>query len=255
MSNVSTRPDDWVICHRPNPQARLRLFCIPYSGSGTSIFRTWPNDFPAEIEVCAIRLPGRENRLREPPFTQLAPLTEILAQALRPYLDKPFAFFGHSVGALISFDVTRQLRRQGDPEPAYLFVSGRRAPQLPIPEPLAHMLSEVEFRERLHALNGVPESILHDPEMMELFLPTLRADFTIHETYIYTAEPPFNCPITIFGGLQDREASRAELDAWREHTRHRFKLRMLPGDHFFLHPEQSTLLQAIAQDLLGSLTD
>jgi medium-chain acyl-[acyl-carrier-protein] hydrolase len=131
----TTLNDAWVLCPKPNPQARLRLFCFPYAGGGASRFRLWPDFLPPEVEVCAIQYPGREARLGESPFTQLSPLVQTLASALRLYLNLPFVFFGHSLGALACFELARQLRRQGQPEPLHLFVSGRRAPQVPNPDP------------------------------------------------------------------------------------------------------------------------
>ena len=130
-SSVSTR---WLACPQLNPQARMRLFCFPYAGGGASIFHRWPGKLPTMVEVCAVLLPGRGNRLTEPPFIQLSPLVQTLTEALLPHLTTPFAFFGHSMGALIGFELARQLRRQQGPSPVHLFVSGREAPQLPSPD-------------------------------------------------------------------------------------------------------------------------
>lgn len=212
------------------------------------MFHSWSSILPAEIEVCAIQLPGRENRLREAPFTQLSPLVQTLVRILHPYLHKPFALFGHSMGALISFELTRELRRRKVSGPLHLFVSGRNAPQIPDPDPIYH-LPEPEFVAVLRRLNGTPEAVLQNRELMQFILPLLRADFTLHETYSYTAEPPLDCPISVFGGLQDSETTRDGLDTWRAQTRNVFTLRLFPGDHFFLDSAQNLLLQAILQDL------
>lgn len=240
----------WITCPRPSPQARLRLFCFPYAGGGASVFRTWSDDLPS-IEVCPVQLPGRETRLREPPFTRLEPLVEAVLQALRPYITMPFAFFGHSLGALISFELARTLARQNAPGPVRLFVSGRWAPQVQKANSSIHRLPEPEFMAELGRLSGTPAEVLQNAELMELFLPVLRADFEVNETYVYTAGEPLDCPVSAFGGLQDSVTSRDELAAWREQTSGAFVLRMFPGGHFFLHSARALLLRAVAQDLLA----
>jgi medium-chain acyl-[acyl-carrier-protein] hydrolase len=247
---ASTSPSDaWVMLYpKKYHKTLLRLFCFPYAGGGATIFRRWANDSPENVELCAVQLPGRQGRLTEPPFVRLSLLVESLSYVLRSYMDVPFAFFGHSMGALISFELTRQLRRQNSPGPAYLFVSGQRGPQLPNPFPPIHVLPESRFVEELRRLKGTPEVLLQDAELMQLVLPTLRADLEVCETYAYRAEDPLNCPISAFGGSQDRKISRADLIAWRDQTRSAFSLRMFPGDHFFLHTARALLLQAISQD-------
>ena len=180
------------------------------------MFRTWPDGLPADVEVCPVQLPGRGARLMEPPFTQLSPLIEALAQALFPLLDKPFAFFGHSLGALVSFELARYLRRQHGLHPVRLFVSAGRAPQIPHRDLPMHTLPEEEFLAKLRRLNGTPREVLAHAELMEIILPLLRADFAVYETYVYAIEPPLNCPISTFGGLQDQRVSRGDLEAWRE---------------------------------------
>ncbi|MBE9169281.1 thioesterase [Pleurocapsales cyanobacterium LEGE 06147] len=242
-------PNFWLTCPRPNPQAHLRLFCFPYAGAGASVFRSWSDELSLDVEVYAVQLPGRETRLRESPFTRISPLIETLAQVLLPYLDLPFAFFGHSMGALVSFELARQLRRQKSPSPLHLFVSSRRAPQLPNPYLSIHHLPDTALIEELHRYNGTPQAVLQDPELRSLFLPLLRADLAVIETYIYMSEAPLDCSISAFGGLQDREASRKELAAWRDQTSKTFTLRMFPGDHFFLKRERYALLRVISQDL------
>lgn len=239
----------WITCPRPNPQARVRLFCFPYGGGGASFFHTWTDGLPPEVELCPVQLPGRENRLRERPFNQLLPLVETLSQILEPHLDTPFVFFGHSIGALIGFELTRQLRREKKTGPIQLFVSGRRAPQLPNLDPPKHNLPESEFIEELRHYNGTPELVLQEPELMEIFLPLLRADFSILETYVYKNEDSLSCPITAFGGLQDSKTSYKDLTAWHEQTCREFRLKMFPGDHFYLKGARAQLLYEINKDL------
>lgn len=243
----------WVTCPRPSPQARLRLFCFPYAGGAASAFYTWSDNLPCEVEVCPIQLPGRESRLGEPPFTRLVPLVQALAQAIRPHLDKPFAFFGHSMGATISFELARQLRRQNDPCPVHLFVSGSHAPQILDRNPPIHHLPEAKFVEELRRFNGTPEAVLQNAELMVLFLPLLRADLALDETYVYIPDEPLDCPISACGGLKDDVVSHENLAAWCDQTRGAFTLRVFPGDHFFLRSARTLLLQAVSQDLVQLL--
>jgi medium-chain acyl-[acyl-carrier-protein] hydrolase len=248
---TATALDSWIAYRMPSPQARLRLFCFPYAGGGASIFRAWPEGLPADVEVCPVQLPGRGTRLMEPPFTRLPPLIQALAQALLPLLDKPFAFFGHSLGALVSFELARQLRRQHAVQPVCLFISADRAPQIPNRDPPIHSLPEGEFLVELRRLNGTPREVFEDEELMQIMLPLLRADFAVYETYGYSTEPPLNCPISAFGGLQDLRVSRGDLEAWRDQTSVAFSLRMFPGDHFFLNTTQPSLLAALSEELRG----
>jgi medium-chain acyl-[acyl-carrier-protein] hydrolase len=239
--------DSWISFRKPGSQARLRLFCFPYAGAGAVIFRTWSDALPADVEVCPIQLPGRGTRLMERPFTQLSPLVEALAQALVPLLDKPFAFFGHSLGALVSFELARRIRRQYDVHPVRLFVSASHAPQvLPRGAPI-HTLPEKEFLAELRRLNGTPSELLDHEELMEIMLPVLRADFAVYETYVYSTDPPLNCPISAFGGVDDRRVNYSDLEAWRTQTNLSFSLRMFPGDHFFL--KDPLLLRVLSQEL------
>jgi medium-chain acyl-[acyl-carrier-protein] hydrolase len=203
---------------------------------------------PDTVEVCPVQLPGREARLMEAPFNRLSTLVQAAAQALLPYLEKPFAFFGHSMGALVSFELARQLRRQHDLAPAYLFVSGRLPPQMADHSGPTYDLPDAQFMEMLLNLNGTPKEVLEHPALMELMLPMLRADFEVCQTYRYVEELPLNCPLTVFGGLQD-ETDRKSLETWREQTTASFSLRMLPGDHFFLHTAQTQLIRIVAQEL------
>ena len=243
--------EPWITCRKPSPKARLRVFCFPYAGGGVSIFRAWSDSLPADVEVCPVQLPGRGTRLMEPPFTRLPPLIQALAQALFPLLDKPFAFFGHSLGALVSFELARHLRRQYAAQPVRLFISADRAPQIPNRDPAIHSLPEGEFLVEMCRLNGTPREVLEDEELRQIMLPLLRADFAVYETYGYSTEPPLNCPISAFGGLQDHRVSRGDLEAWRDQTSVSFSLRMFPGDHFFLNTTLPVLLRVLSQELRG----
>jgi medium-chain acyl-[acyl-carrier-protein] hydrolase len=199
--------------------------------------------------VCAVQLPGRENRLFEPPVADLPSLIELLAEVLSPSLSMPYAFFGHSMGALISFELARYLAEQACLVPAHLFISAHRAPQLPGRRSPLHTLSDAALLQELQRFQGASAAAFAEDELMALMLPALRADFRLCETYKYTPGPPLACPISVFGGRNDRDIGYAELAAWRGQTSQGFALRLLPGDHFFLHRQRAALLQAISEDL------
>jgi medium-chain acyl-[acyl-carrier-protein] hydrolase len=235
----------------PNHQANLRLFCFPYAGASSLIFRTWSQHLPKNIEVFPVELPGRGTQMKLPPFHKLEPLVEKIVDNIEPYLDKPFAFFGHSMGGLLSFEVTRILRRKHGIIPVQLFISARRGPQIPHPYPPIHNLPHSEFIEKLRLLKGTPETILENAELMEIILPIIRADFAVLETYIYKHERPLDCPITVFGGLKDEEASLNEIIEWREMTNAEFSLKTFPQDHFFIHSAQAKLLEYLSKYLIA----
>ena len=245
----------WIINYQANPQAFLRIFCFPYAGTGASIFRTWSTYLPPNIEVFGVQLPGRENRYKEPKFTNIVPLIPTLTSALLPYLNQPFVFFGHSVGALLSFEVARQLRRRQYPTPLHLFISSHRAPQLPNLDLPISQLSDVDLLEELRHYNGTPSSILQNAEFINFYLPICRADLAVKESYVYLREPPLNCQISVFGGINDRKISQDSLASWREQTCTKFNLQMFPGDHFYLKSQQESLLKVIALDLINTTVE
>ena len=250
----SPAPSPWLLTLKPRPAATRRLFCFPHAGGGGSLFRTWPDGLLADIEVCPVQLPGRENRLREAPLTSLTLLVARLADVLLPWLDRPFAFFGHSMGALIAFELARALREAHGLSPAHLFVAGCRAPHLPDPDPPIHALPEPEFVEELRRMQGTPDEVLDHPELRQLIIPLMRADMALVETYTYRAGDPLDGPLTAFGGADDPQAPPETIAAWREHTRGRFQSRIVPGDHFFVRTARPTLLHAISMDLGRSPT-
>lgn len=249
LLNTRKAENPWTGGFRPNPAAKMTLFCLPYAGGTNRTFRRWPELISGQIDVCPLSLPGRAGRIHEEPFSHLNPLVECLAEVLLPYTDRPYALFGHSMGALISFQLARLLRESNCPLPAHLFVSACRAPQIPDPDPPTFDLPEPEFIAELRRLNGTPSDVLMDAELIQLMLPLLRADFAVCQTYRYAQAPPLTCPITVFGGLQDFDVPRAHLAAWREQTTEPFALRMLPGDHFFLTAHEPILVETIARVL------
>lgn len=239
----------WIALRQLNPNASMCLFCFPYAGGGASIYRNWQKSFPATIEVCPVQLPGRIERVREPPFSQIKPLVEATAEALLPFFDKPFAFFGHSMGAIIGYELANLLRREKKATPIHLFVSGHSAPHLRNRPVISYNLPDDEFVEEVRRLKGTPEEVLEHPELLALMIPLLRADFEVCETYSSSNAPPLNCPITAFGGTEDEGVPREKIEGWREHTNGPFSMHILLGDHFFINTQQSAIVRKIVRDL------
>lgn len=246
---MSQKFNDWITCPAPNPAARLRLFCFPFAGGGASVFRSWARALPPTIEVCPVQLPGRENRLRESPYTDLPPLAEILAGQIQLYSQKPFAIYGHSMGALLAFELVKILQRQNAPPPRTLFLAAHRAAHLSPRRPPLYALPDEEFVQALRRFGGLQEEVIRDRELLDLLLPTLRADLTLCDRYSYSSGSPLNCPFQLYVGRDDPEAPLEDMESWREHSVQSSSLRVFSGGHFFLRSDGDALMHAIASAL------
>lgn len=232
----------------PNPvvEPRFRLFCFSYAGGNASAYREWYRKLPADIELCSVQLPGRGSRFREQAFTSLNALLSALSDAIKPYLGKTdFAFFGHSMGAQVAYELVRRLRDEGLPQPKCLFVSGRRAPNLPSRRRPIHGLPEEEFRKEIRKLNGTPEEAFQNTELMDLVSPILRADCQVIETWEYQPSEPLEVPVFALGGVRDEHVSIDELESWSKLTKAHFELRLFSGDHFYIHSATDALLSCV----------
>ena len=238
----------WIRRARAARPAHVTLFCLPFAGGGAGVFRDWPAGLPPGIEVCPVHLPGREARFGEPAIGDLDALVDPLLEGLLPHVDGPFALFGHSMGGLIAFELADRLRRRGM-TPAWFFASGTRAPHLPPRPDIRHELPDDQFLAAVRQLNGTPPQLLENPEIMSLMLPTLRSDFQLVETYRYRPRPPLECPIVAFGGRDDADVLREDLEAWRQQAAGHFEMHVLPGDHFFITPSRDEVLWVIGQRL------
>ena len=204
--------------------------------------------------MCLVQLPGRGARIGEPPFTCMKALVNAIADQIDRERRCPYAFYGHSMGATIGFELACELRRRYGTEPAALFLSGRRAPHVPRSTPQSFDLPDDQFIAELRRLNGTPEEVLSDRKLLELFLPLLRADFQVVEQYRYQVQARLSCPITVYGGLQDVDVSVQDLQMWQEHTVAEFQMRLFSGGHFFIQEVNNPdFLQALGRDVSATL--
>jgi surfactin synthase thioesterase subunit len=243
------RPDLWFRRLRNTSAVRTRLLIFPCAGASATSYHDWSADLPPDMEAHALQLPGRGDRFREDPVTDLEALISQITTASLGLMDLPFVFLGHSLGALLSFETARELRRRGDSLPVHLFAAGRAAPQIPETGPSLHRLADKELIEELRMLGGMPEEILAEPDLIELVLPALRADLFIHETFVYREEAPLPCPITALGGTSDDDVPVEELRAWGAQTSSEFRYRMFEGGHFFVHAERKNILRIMSESL------
>lgn len=244
----------WLACPRPAPDAPIKLLCFHHAGGSPSSFRSWLGELPATVELLPVRLAGRDARLREAPATSVDEIVGPLARAIEPLLAAhELAIFGHSLGALLGFELARELRRRALPSPKLVIVSGRNAPGSGRPLAL-HKLSDRELVAEVQSIyGGIPPQILNEPELLALTLPVLRADLSVNETHILREDEPLDCPLLAFGGDDDPHVGKAGLAAWAEHTRASFAWEQCPGDHFYLAPPAGKrwILAKIAEALGG----
>ena len=242
----------WFTIPKPNASARMRLVCLPHAGAGASSFFMWGAALaPHGIEVRVIQYPGRENRLSEPLIDAQGPMTRALAEIWPTVCaGKPTALFGHSMGALLGYELAVELAQRGGPAPVHLFVSGRNPPHVPPKLPPIHDLPQAEFLEAVGARYGnLPKEVIADPEMASLIAPILRADFALVDTYRWTARPIPSMPLGVFGGTRDPWTSSDALAAWKDYTSGATTGRMIDGDHFFHQRSRNEVIAAVSSDL------
>jgi len=239
----------WIAGQVGKVEANVRLFCFGHAGSGGALFHPWKTALLPEIEVCPIVLPGREMRQGEEPYTRIEQVIEPLFAALLPLTGKPFAFFGHSVGAVIAYELARRFTASYAPAPFCLFVSARRAPRLPSRRRPFFGLPDHEFLAAVRGMNGMRSELLEHPEVLQIFIPSLRADFEMNDTYTLLPGPRLPCPVFAFVGDKDAEVYPSEMSDWAEVTDNQFALRIFPGDHFYYKDAPPALLEAIRQSI------
>ncbi|MQA94863.1 MAG: alpha/beta fold hydrolase [Streptosporangiales bacterium] len=235
----------------------VRLFCLAHAGGGALAFRPWRGRLGDGIALHPVVLPGRESRWGETPYTWMDDLADGVLSELAPLLHGPYAFFGHSMGAAVAYELTRRLTErpaQGQDPPIRLLVSGRRPPHIHAPRNRrtpAHLLPYEDFLTYLRALGGVPPEVLNDRRTLDAFLPAMRADFEVNETYTPPRAPRLQIPVSAFRGVEDPAVTADDMRRWQEVTGKSCTLRTLPGGHFYLKGGPPELLEAIRDDLTG----
>jgi medium-chain acyl-[acyl-carrier-protein] hydrolase len=231
------------------PDAAIRLICLPHAGAGASVYRAWGASLPDGIAACPVQMPGREQRRREPLLHSAIDVARQLAPCVVSMIRAPYAIFGHSTGALCTFELCREIRRLGGALPSHLFVAGRRAPQLPMPRTELASLQAAELAAVLRRLGGTPEDVLMNPSILMMIQPMLAADFTVNEAYTFYAEAPLDVPMTAFAGIGDPGAGPDDMAGWRDQTTAPWRMVALNGGHFAIFDNASIVQQQIATDL------
>jgi acyl transferase domain-containing protein/surfactin synthase thioesterase subunit len=250
ITELANQTASWIAYHKPKPNSYLRLFCFHPWGSSASIFKNWSDELPPHIEVLPIQLPGRQQRLKEKPFTEFVTLIQVLGDFIHPYLDKPFAFYGHSMGALIAFELAYVVKQKYNINPQYLFLGGAQPPSDVSFLNRIENLSQNQTLNYLLDISEIPEAIYNDKSLVEEFMEIFKADLQLLQSYCHKEQEPLDCPIYIFGGVDDASISEKQLSLWYRYTQNTFKLQMLPGKHMFLNTSRKLILDIIYQEIL-----
>ncbi|QSX79990.1 thioesterase [Lysobacter solisilvae] len=227
----------------------MRLFCFPYAGGSAFNFSAWRGRLDPGVEICAVQLPGRGARIGEAPIATMPALLRAMAPAITQLNSLPFAFFGHSVGALIAFELARYLRLHGVQGPEHLFMSGCQAPQFRSPSAGLHRLPDAAFIEELRDYNGTPEEVLDNRELMALMLPTIRADFALAEEYSYRSGPLLQVPVSVYAGTQEDIRAPGQVDGWQKETTGPCAVTWFDGGHFFINSQRDAVIGQLNADL------
>jgi surfactin synthase thioesterase subunit len=232
MSQPAADDNLWCRRFRPSRNATVRLVCLPHAGGSAPFFLPVAAALSPGVDVVAIQYPGRQDRRTEPPISDLAVLADQVHAVLRRQPEMPLTIFGHSMGAVLGFEVSRRLEADGH-GPVRLFVSGRRAPSTHRDEKV-HLLGDAGIMAEIRNMDGTASTVLGDDELMRAALPALRADYRAAETYICAPEIVVSCPIVALTGDHDPKTTVEEAEAWAQHTTGPFEIEVFPGGHFFL---------------------
>lgn len=239
--NEVTMKNQWFITGQAE-SAYARLICFPYAGGGAGVYQSWQKYLPEQLDLCRCLLPGREMRLSEAPISSLSELIAELEVHILPLLNKPTVFFGHSMGALIAFELCLALQKKGHALPNALVLSARRPPHLPNIRPNIHHLSDDDFLDAIQKLGGMPDEVIREKELLELVMPVIRADFCMLENYSYSEQSKVDCPIIAIGGIDDIYVPVNDLAKWRHHSRTGFSMQTFSGGHFYIKDQQDGVI-------------
>ncbi|SNQ51933.1 Oleoyl-ACP hydrolase [Frankia canadensis] len=253
---MSSEADLWLRRFQPGPADGPRLLCFPHAGGSASYFVPLARALSPVAEVLSVQYPGRQDRRAEPPFTAIAPLADALAEVISGLNDRPLAFFGHSMGAIVAFEVTRRLAASATagrtvPEPFVLLASGRRAPSA-LRDESYHRLDHDAFVAEMGTLGGTDPRILAEPELVEMIVPPTRADYQAIETYVPTDDAVISTPIILMIGDEDPRVTTPEAELWRKHTTGTCDLRLFPGGHFYLLDQAPAVITTISDALAAA---
>ncbi|QQP95722.1 thioesterase II family protein [Lysobacter enzymogenes] len=234
----------WFVRPLPRPSAALRLVCLPYAGGSAATYVPWAAQLPAGVELAAVQPPGRASRILELAHTDMDALVAGLAAAFRELSDKPYVLFGHSLGSRVAYEFARRAAGFGLPSPRLLIASGSRAPHFPATRESAHDLPEAQFIAKLRELNGTPEEVLNNRELVQFLIPLLRADFKIAAEYRATPVA-LPCPLVVLAGTEDHEVGEAAVEGWREVAGGACEIHWIPGGHFFVEHSRAQVLERV----------
>jgi surfactin synthase thioesterase subunit len=251
MSITTTHASKWFLVTRPKPRARYRLFCFPYAGGSATAYANWEELLPEDIELVAIQPPGRGNRFNERLITSVEEAVSQIRDAIRPWLDRPYLLYGHSLGSVVSFELLHSLKANGLPLPVRYCSGARRAPHTAPRIAPIHDYPLAQFKTELKKLNGTPDIVLNNPELMDIFVPILRTDFKAAYAYHRAPDIKLDCAASIFGGAKDDIVPQEDLTGWQEHFRKPIDLRVFAGGHFFLEDDRELVVSAICKELVA----
>lgn len=251
MTTPPTDPGTWIRRYHDAPGSKVQLVCFPHAGGSASFFFPVAKALSPAVEVSAVQYPGRQDRRNEPNIDNLPGLADAIFPAVRPLADRPLAFFGHSMGAILAYEVALRLEKDGAPPLTRLFASGRRAPSRYREENI-HTKGDAGIIAELRRLSGTNSDLLGDPETLEMILPAIKSDYKAVETYEHTPGRTVSCPVLAVIGDSDPKVSTDEAKAWSEHTTGPFDLRTLPGGHFYLVEQAPQVIKLISDDLTGA---
>ncbi|MDX2695319.1 thioesterase [Streptomyces ipomoeae] len=252
MAVNPVKDDLWLRCYNPAPSSEVRLVCFPHAGGSAPFYFPMAKALPSSVEMLAVQYPGRQDRRTEPLIDDINRLADTLFDVLRHLTDRPLALFGHSMGAVVAFEIAQRLENVADTVPVALFASGRRAPSCDRDEHV-HTLDDHGLIADLKALNGTNSALLGSDDLLELILPAVRNDYRAVETYRWRPGPKLNCPISVFTGDEDSRVTADEARAWERHTTGEFALRTFHGGHFFLADHQEDINAAVLDRILPPL--